>query len=381
MPSHNRNMETITFNCRFITPAFLGGADPRGTPELRAPSIKGALRFWWRAMNGHLVQADNNGRPNHQHLLENDELLFGGIQQVMQKSPIIVRSVEKQMRYIKGQGLFQGGQMDGLEYLFYTMKHHKKDDLGFDKGSEFDVIFSCQESNRDILLRSAASFWLLVNFGSLGTRARRGAGAICVDSIEDEKEILKNQFSFFPDSNETTIAFLKTNFMKIKKMIGSTSPILFKKYSLLNQDAPAYLSKAAFVNWQEAVNAIGLELRATRKGKTSRVKSERTFTMETLDKKAAFGIPVGVFSDNPVTFEKNERRASPIYLSVVFNKNTQKYHWIVTHLEGEYMPDDDKIIFTTKNRNVRKKDYDWPKEDDSLVKSFMQKIKNKAQQI
>lgn len=169
--------------------------------------------------------------------------------------------------------------------------------------------------------------------------------------------------------------------MKIKKMIGSTDPILFKKYSLLSQEAPAYLSTAVFSNWQEAVNAIGLELRATRKGRTSRIKSERTFTMDTLNKKAAFGIPVGVFSDSPVTFEKNERRSSPIYLSVVFNKVTQKYHWIVTHLEGEFMPNDDKIVFTSKNRNVRKKDFEWPHEDDALVISFMNKIKTKAQKI
>ena len=46
-------MQTITFQCETITPMFLAGADGT-TPELRAPSIKGALRFWWRAMNGHL---------------------------------------------------------------------------------------------------------------------------------------------------------------------------------------------------------------------------------------------------------------------------------------------------------------------------------------
>jgi len=46
-------MESITFNCKVITPMFLAGADGR-TPELRAPSVKGAMRFWWRAMNGHL---------------------------------------------------------------------------------------------------------------------------------------------------------------------------------------------------------------------------------------------------------------------------------------------------------------------------------------
>ena len=46
-------MQSITFECEVITPMFLAGADGV-TPELRPPSIKGALRFWWRALNGHL---------------------------------------------------------------------------------------------------------------------------------------------------------------------------------------------------------------------------------------------------------------------------------------------------------------------------------------
>ncbi|WP_448575939.1 type III-B CRISPR module RAMP protein Cmr1, partial [Thermomicrobium sp.] len=35
-----------------LTPLFLGGADPRGDPELRASSVRGALRFWLRALLG-----------------------------------------------------------------------------------------------------------------------------------------------------------------------------------------------------------------------------------------------------------------------------------------------------------------------------------------
>ncbi len=46
-------MKTIEFECETITPMFLAGADGK-TPELRPPSIKGLMRFWWRAMNGHL---------------------------------------------------------------------------------------------------------------------------------------------------------------------------------------------------------------------------------------------------------------------------------------------------------------------------------------
>lgn len=374
-------METITFNCRFITPAFLGGADPKGTPELRPPSIKGALRFWWRAMSGYLVQAGENGNPTFQNLLKNDELLFGGISQTLQKSPVIVRAVEKGMRYIKGNDVFRGGTFEGMEYLFYTLRHHKKDDLGFDTESKFDIIFSAKETNRDSLLKAIASFWLLVNFGSLGTRARRCAGAFSVDSINDVKGILSNQFTFIPEAGTTTISFLKTNFKKIQQLIGATDPVLFKNYSLLNQNSPAYLSNTQFNTWQDAVNAIGNVMRTTRKGVTHRDKSRRTFTMETLNKKAAFGIPVGVFSDNPVTFESNERRASPIYLSIFFNQGTQKYYWIVTHLEGDFMPEDDKIVFISKNRAVRNKEFDWPKEDDSLLKDFMNKIKTQSQKI
>ncbi|NER00596.1 MAG: type III-B CRISPR module RAMP protein Cmr1, partial [Cyanothece sp. SIO2G6] len=46
-------METLTFTCKIITPMFLAGADGK-TPELRSASIKGAMRFWWRAVNGHV---------------------------------------------------------------------------------------------------------------------------------------------------------------------------------------------------------------------------------------------------------------------------------------------------------------------------------------
>ncbi|GAB4407644.1 MAG: hypothetical protein OHK0053_34270 [Microscillaceae bacterium] len=61
-------MKNIIFTCETITPMFLSGADGQ-IPELRPPSIKGALRFWWRAMNGHL---------DLKTLKEQESLIFGG---------------------------------------------------------------------------------------------------------------------------------------------------------------------------------------------------------------------------------------------------------------------------------------------------------------
>jgi len=42
--------EELTVHFRLITPAIIGGANPRGPAELRLSSILGAIRFWWRAL-------------------------------------------------------------------------------------------------------------------------------------------------------------------------------------------------------------------------------------------------------------------------------------------------------------------------------------------
>ena len=44
-------MNTIIFECESVTPMFMFGADGK-TPELRPASIKGVMRFWWRAIHG-----------------------------------------------------------------------------------------------------------------------------------------------------------------------------------------------------------------------------------------------------------------------------------------------------------------------------------------
>lgn len=44
---------TVTATFEIVTPMFLGNSDQKAT-AIRPTSIKGALRFWWRAMNGDL---------------------------------------------------------------------------------------------------------------------------------------------------------------------------------------------------------------------------------------------------------------------------------------------------------------------------------------
>ncbi len=45
-------MRRTTLTVEFVTPCFLGGADPSATAEWRAPSVRGQLRWWFRAVAG-----------------------------------------------------------------------------------------------------------------------------------------------------------------------------------------------------------------------------------------------------------------------------------------------------------------------------------------
>jgi CRISPR-associated protein Cmr1 len=81
-------MKSITFTCETITPMFLSGADGQ-TPELRAPSIKGALRFWWRAVNGHLELKE---------LKEKEATIFGSPDDKGGKSLVRINVIQKDLK-------------------------------------------------------------------------------------------------------------------------------------------------------------------------------------------------------------------------------------------------------------------------------------------
>ncbi len=53
-------MQEVTFNVQTITPLFLAGAD-QAAAELRAPSFRGIMRYWLRALVGGLAETSPDG--------------------------------------------------------------------------------------------------------------------------------------------------------------------------------------------------------------------------------------------------------------------------------------------------------------------------------
>ena len=166
MTVHDQNiskieyMETIIFECETITPMFLGGANGV-TPELRAPSIKGALRFWWRAMNGHLPQ---------ETLREREGIIYGDTSKRSCFS--IQTSVHNELLVLPSQPVphknyTQPAVYPGTSFrVIFRLTPFKSKDFSFDTDH----------------LRSL--FEIVVALGGLGKRVRRGMGSYRVTAID-----------------------------------------------------------------------------------------------------------------------------------------------------------------------------------------------------
>ncbi|MDZ7879508.1 MAG: type III-B CRISPR module RAMP protein Cmr1 [Saprospiraceae bacterium] len=151
-------MQSITFTCEVMTPMFLNGADGY-TPELRAPSIKGVLRFWWRAMNGHLSLSE---------LKRQEGEIFGDNEH---RSKFTLFVLEKDIKLGK--------------FAPIPHKGYKIDCI--DVGSTFDVTLSVPVQMPNWTIEQCkALFELTCILGDFGKRARRGMGSVeiigCTDS-------------------------------------------------------------------------------------------------------------------------------------------------------------------------------------------------------
>ncbi|RMH69965.1 MAG: type III-B CRISPR module RAMP protein Cmr1, partial [Gemmatimonadetes bacterium] len=166
-------MHSITFECETITPMFMGSADPKDV-ELRAPSIKGAMRFWWRAMNAHLSLDE---------LRKQETEIFGGGGNNGRKSNVIIRvqynnppNIRSDFKnYYKLNWCFKGklkGDHAGIGYLLYSMDLNKNEFI--DVGYQFKIVIKSASS--DALIQALSAFWCAIYFGGFGGRSRRGGG-------------------------------------------------------------------------------------------------------------------------------------------------------------------------------------------------------------
>ncbi|MEZ5584382.1 MAG: type III-B CRISPR module RAMP protein Cmr1 [Candidatus Competibacteraceae bacterium] len=182
----------LILNFKVLTPLFLGGADQ--VPELRAPSFKGLLRFWYRAIDPDFAKRDMGDQKPRR-----EERFFGGTSDYAGQ-PIFIatdvqRSQEKQLVKIELSTLQpRAGQKtrNGLVYLGFPF-HMKNGGGGFiESGQDFELccVIPRKEREDDDIFRRAllSACWLLGHLGSAGSRNRRGFGSLALTDWRFEGE-------------------------------------------------------------------------------------------------------------------------------------------------------------------------------------------------
>lgn len=196
-----------SLNISIITHMFGGGTKAGQVDKdipVRSTSIRGNLRFWWRATRG-------ANYANVKSLKEAEAKIFGDTNQ---PSSVNIWVESKPISDKHTQPL----QSEGLQYvLFPFRKVNKKDFLNASTPYTFTLQLEYIQFDADnINIRDEvhAALWAWINFGGLGARTRRGCGSLYCKS-------------FSPPNNTETPEALKQWFAdtvkKYKIKVDSTS--------------------------------------------------------------------------------------------------------------------------------------------------------------
>jgi CRISPR-associated protein Cmr1 len=164
---------------RFLTPVFGGGvrveghqkpSDPR-TP-IRVPSIRGQLRFWWRACNPQRC-------TTFQELHKKEAEVFGATSKTSSLSICVVTPPTQRQDFLVLDGKFNAVQgREGLAYGAFPLRDstpNMQHGVLHKYTEEWALEFIYPECIRDDI---ATALWAWTHFGGLGGRTRRGFGAI-----------------------------------------------------------------------------------------------------------------------------------------------------------------------------------------------------------
>ena len=170
IPEKNTKLAKEEFDVELITPMYGGGAKT-GQNDLDFPirptSIRGLLRFWWRATRGAQFETSNA-------LFDREKEIWGSTDTPSSTKVKVKLISQAESCLVENYGF--------ARYVLFSAaakKHNLvKEDLKF----KFSVSYK-GEFEKDVLCAA----WAWVNFGGIGARTRRGCGALYCKELAPEK--------------------------------------------------------------------------------------------------------------------------------------------------------------------------------------------------
>jgi hypothetical protein len=378
-------MTWTTLTLQVTTPLFNGGADPDGgagfrpggEAGVRAASIRGVMRFWFRALAGTVAG------PDFALLAALERRVFGGItgergaDEAASSSPLILRLPDPppsslDAPFLQGQNGRWIGYLLGLGLMkpergvVRLLRPYVRPGEAFELkvGFRHDRRASAGEQQAVEAL-AFASFWLACAYGGLGARTRRGFGGLRITGASGDlprpwspKWLQTPELGFYKSSQRVwpwppgVFGIFEQHLRELLRQergapAGADRWVEPPPYPVLSENySSAALVPTQFKSWTEALGYGGRQLRlfrANRPADQSRRRQARVKTAEWDDvingdsadfPLGALGLPVGYqdkltgrkFMVNAVTprgADREElRRASPLWLRPVGAGNT-----------------------------------------------------------
>lgn len=192
-------MKLQTYHLELITPCFCAGADP-AKAEIRAPSIRGQLRWWFRVLGGF------KGLP--ENLRSQESLIFGSIAGDSGQAGLLTTRVANPsiQTSVKDSSQLGYQPFSGASYLTFPIQSRTRNGqtVGYngrgviDSGSfELQTIW---KGKPELSIYIEALVSVFGHLGSLGFRGRRAMGALAFN--EQSPMSLLEALKYFqkPDS-------------------------------------------------------------------------------------------------------------------------------------------------------------------------------------
>ena len=280
-------MEKITFKVEAITPIFIAGADQKiiNNEGLRAPSLKGLMRWWFRAIMGGMVPLKN--------LKVLESKLYGDTNQ-RSKIKIFSRTNSSPSNIEIPRE---------LQYLWFSINLQKRNKQRLEcyrPGSNFEILLSSiDEFNHKI---ATACLWLMIFLGGIGSRMRRCAGSLKIKNISNND--IPYDFNFDGKTVNDLKRFIEDNleliFIDFKSYAKNNynPPSNFHFPVLSNGEAEIALISKLYNEYQLALNMLSKHY------KNFRIKIAR------MDR-YTFGLPI--LAEKQF---RDKRHASPLFFGV-----------------------------------------------------------------
>ena len=349
---------------RIVTPLFMSGFE-RSQAELREASIKGVLRFWWRALALGRLKSVEEVKKRENQIFGSSETGQSNIQ-LMLSLPERIETIEmgRILEYDNNGGVAG----PGARYLGYGVIEAFGSAKKRTKAGEvirpcikapvdgvLRILFKRGTSEEDIKMVEVALIAMGL-LGGIGSRSRKGYGSFNLLELRRNDETL---FSAPLDIQE-----LKAKIMN-----------LFKEYEIIAYNGrPEYTSYSTETRIDiietgkdplRLLNSVGEAMQMYRSwGKDNRVngkdaeknfKDDHDLARQAIGqrvyrhpRRVVFGLPHNYFfsSDREkvdVSPERQERRASPLFIHIQGMKNGQ-FAAVTTIMPADFLPRNERIV-------------------------------------